>query len=447
MITSTVPTVDADQAVVTVPIERLVPNPLNPRTRLGDLAELTRSIKTHGVLQPLLVLPAGSDGSHVVVAGHRRHAAATAAGIELLPVVVRDLSEAEQIEVALAENANRDDLDLADEIAAIERLMSLDGGLTPARLSKRIGKSQAWVRDRMTVTILPARWRAKLTDGTLTLAAANAAASVADLGPEHIDTVCEQLTGKAWRDPKQTVDDYRRDLRRTAAYDSVVDKHRRAGTIVFTDDDPLPTSAKRLRDLGLDGEQADAHTTEPCHAVLVARGWGEKPTVEAVCTEPRRHRPTRTGGTPVSPVVTESHPHTSGDDSYAKRQGRAARLAYGTEVFARRRGGPTATELTALALPVLIDLAGADVLGHATRLLGIDGDRPHQALRDLAAESPAALARVAGAVACGIAETWAYQSTGPTVAGWFRLLVDHGWEPDGWTTDRITTIPSAGDQS
>jgi hypothetical protein len=89
---------------------------------------------------------------------------------------------------------------------------------------------------------------------------------------------------------------------------------------------------------------------------------------------------------------------------------------------------------------VLIDLAGHDALTNAVTLLGVEGEQPHTALRALARSSPANLAKVAGAVACGVAETWAYHSTGPTVTSWFRLLTEHGWEPDAWTANRLTTI-------
>lgn len=427
------------QTSLVVAIDRLAPNPLNPRSRLGDLAELTRSIKAHGVLQPLLVLPADADGVHVIVAGHRRHAAAFAAGVAALPVVVRDLNESEQIEVALSENGNRDGLDIADEITAIERLMSLDDALTPAKLSKRIGKSQAWVRDRMTVTILPASWRTALTKGTLTMSAAVAAASVADLGTEHVDGVCTLLGDRSWRDPKQVVDDYRRDLRRGAAFDAAVAKHAR-DSVVYCEANPLPTTAKRLDALGMTGDQQTAHRSEPCHAVLVTKGWGEKPDIAGVCTEPRRHRSGRGGDSASSLVTSPDRP--VGDDGHAKRKARLARLAYGAEVFARRRGGPTTGELTALALPFLVETAGHEALSFAAKLLGLETDRPHQALTALAVESPAALARVAAAVACGIAELHAYHSTGSTVTAWYRLLVNHGWEPDPWTSTRISTADS-----
>lgn len=113
----------------------LAPHPDNPRTSLGDLTELARSIRSHGVLEPLVVLPADADGIHLIVAGHRRHAAVISIGeIDVVPAVVRAMNPVEVIEAALSENVNRTDLTASEEVRAIERLMSLDTGLTPAKL-------------------------------------------------------------------------------------------------------------------------------------------------------------------------------------------------------------------------------------------------------------------------------------------------------------------------
>ena len=148
-------TAPATEAAADVPISAVAPHPDNVRQHLGDLTELVRSIKSHGVLQPLLVLPADDEGVHLVVAGHRRLAAATRAGVERVPIVVRDLDRAAVIEAMLIENGHRSDLNVREEVDAIATLISIDTGVTPAKLSKRIGKSQRWVRDRMAITVLP----------------------------------------------------------------------------------------------------------------------------------------------------------------------------------------------------------------------------------------------------------------------------------------------------
>ena len=101
------------------------------------------------------------------------------------------------------------------------------------------------------------------------------------------------------------------------------------------------------------------------------------------------------------------------DDPHVKRRARLARLAAGTELFARRRGGPTSSELMVLALHSYIDHASHDAAKFAATMLGLDTDRPFQALAAHAASGAAGLAQAAGAIACGTAEVEAYHSTPP----------------------------------
>jgi ParB/RepB/Spo0J family partition protein len=414
----------------------LAPHPDNPRRSLGDLTELVRSIRSHGILEPLVVLPA-DDGVYWIVAGHRRHAAGIEAGVTDVPAVVRPMNPSEVIEAMLSENVNRSDLTQSEEVRAIERLMSLDEGLTPAKLCRRIGRSQAWVRARMAVTILPARWREALDDGELTLAAGEAAATVADLGPEHLDAVCDLLAGRGgWDDPTRTVAGYREDLRRQEAYDQAVANARAAGGTVFTSDDPPPSKAKRLGEL-FDADNTKAHAGEPCHAVLIQRTrWGQGVDVSELCSDPARHAPKRVGTDKGSDLASDhNRPRPSGDDSHAKRQGRLARLAHLTETFARSRGGISQADLTRIALRGLVFEAGREAIGYAATMLGHDHPRDVTAEELLdGVKTPAALARVAGAVAAGLAESHMYWSaTSTPCREYLDLLIGSGWSPDAWT--------------
>src|SRR5262249_21766734 len=145
----------------------------------------------------------------------------------------------------------------------------------------------------MAITVLPEQWRTALDRGDLTLAAAEAAATLADLGPDHLDAICAQLTGRNWLDPTRAVANYRDDLRRTEQYERAVERTRAKHPVGFTNDAPPPDKPKRLAQL-FDSDTAKAHRSEPCHAIVVRRvGWGDGADIFEVCTAPRRHRPAR----------------------------------------------------------------------------------------------------------------------------------------------------------
>lgn len=434
--------VSAEPELCWLNLADMQPHPDNPRVSLGDLTELTRSIRSHGIIEPLVVLPANDDGVYLIVAGRRRHAAGLKAGITDVPAVVRPMSTIEVIEAGLSENGNRTDLTIGEEVRAIERLMSLEEGVTPAKLCKRIGRSQAWVRSRMAVTILPARWRTALDRGDFSLAAGESAASVADLGPEHLDTVCERLSGRGWQEPTRIVAEYRDALRRAEAYDRAVTKARGKHPVVFTDDEPAPDKAKALGEL-FDPDGCKAHATEPCHAVVVrTKRWGDGVDTWEVCTDPRRHNPSKVGTKGGSDLATDGTPVRyggSGDDSHARRKARVGRLAHAAETFAKPRSGFSQADLTRIALHGLISEAGQDALKFAATMLGFDKPSAvNEATLLDGVDSHAGLVRVAGAVALGLAEVRMYWSTGSAPCrDYLDVLTRSGWTPDEWTADAI----------
>ncbi|MET7694382.1 ParB/RepB/Spo0J family partition protein [Streptomyces sp. NPDC005483] len=147
-----------------LPVSRISPNPENPRTTLGDLSELTRSLKEHGQKQAITVMnrdayikanPARAgdldpDTTHVVVDGSSRLAAAREAGLTHLNVMVDDEQGEDGdaiLESALVANIHRNDLDPLDEARALQRLLSIYG--SQVKLAKRLHKSQGWVSQRL----------------------------------------------------------------------------------------------------------------------------------------------------------------------------------------------------------------------------------------------------------------------------------------------------------
>ena len=138
-----------------VETRRIEPNPGQPRQRFdrSALEDLAGSIKEHGIVQPLVVTAAGDDRYRIIV-GERRWRAAQLAGLERVPVVVKDSSDRETLELALIENVQRADLNPLEEAQAYARLMQ-DFGLTQAQVGQRVSKSRVAVANTLRLLLLP----------------------------------------------------------------------------------------------------------------------------------------------------------------------------------------------------------------------------------------------------------------------------------------------------
>lgn len=154
--------------VTEIPIDQLTPHSHNVRRDIGDVTELAGSIAGVGLLQPLTVAPIGED-EFVVIAGHRRLAAAKVAGLATVPCLVRaDLvNRIDQLEAMLTENLQRTDLTVMEEAAAYEQLELL--GVKPAAIAKATGRNRATVTSRLKLMTLPEKARAQVDTGQLTL--------------------------------------------------------------------------------------------------------------------------------------------------------------------------------------------------------------------------------------------------------------------------------------
>ncbi|MGK2928333.1 MAG: ParB/RepB/Spo0J family partition protein [Acidimicrobiales bacterium] len=158
-----------------VPIAAVTPNPRQPRTHFDEesLAGLTASITEMGVLQPILVRSA-SDGRFELIAGERRWRAAKRAGLQTIPIVVRDAdTDAELLEQALVENLHRADLNAMEEAGAYQQLVE-DFGLTQEQVAKRVGKSRAAISNTLRLFQLPPGIQALVADDQLTAGHARA---------------------------------------------------------------------------------------------------------------------------------------------------------------------------------------------------------------------------------------------------------------------------------
>jgi ParB family chromosome partitioning protein len=144
-----------DESQGDVPIEAIVPNMLQPRTRFQDegLAELAASIREVGVIQPLVVRPIGDD-RYELIAGERRWRASKLAGLKRVPVVVRSASSQSSLEMALIENIQREDISAIEAARAYERLM-LEFGLKQEDVAQRVGKTRSTVANTIRLLRLP----------------------------------------------------------------------------------------------------------------------------------------------------------------------------------------------------------------------------------------------------------------------------------------------------
>lgn len=151
---------------IEIAVSDIIPNPLQPRKTFdaGKLAELTESIKEHGVIQPLIVRK--NNGKYEIVAGERRWRAAKTAKLKTVPVIVREYDNAKMAEIALVENIQRHDLNAIEEAEGIKRLMN-EFGFNQEQAAKKIGRSRTAVTNILRLLNLPAAVREAVSRETL----------------------------------------------------------------------------------------------------------------------------------------------------------------------------------------------------------------------------------------------------------------------------------------
>lgn len=172
-------TVETKQAVE-LRLSQIVPNRDQPRKVFDDAAlrELAESIKQHGLIQPLLVRPM-SDGSYQIVAGERRWRASRLAGLERVPVVIKEMPDSEVMELALIENLQREDLNPIEEAEGYKTLMDTYS-LTQEQVADRVGKSRSAVANALRLIGLYDAEKEALQNGEITAGHARALMSIPD---------------------------------------------------------------------------------------------------------------------------------------------------------------------------------------------------------------------------------------------------------------------------
>lgn len=174
-----------------LPLKQIKPNPKQPRKHFDEAAleELTQSIREKGLLQPILVRPVKSGFE--IIAGERRWRAAQKAGLEEIPVVVREFSDQEALEIAIIENLQREDLNPVEEARAFKQL--LEFGMTQDEAAQSVGKARSTVTNAIRLLSLPKNALEALEEG---LISAGHARAILSLPKNAQDWLLEQILQK-----------------------------------------------------------------------------------------------------------------------------------------------------------------------------------------------------------------------------------------------------------
>jgi ParB family transcriptional regulator, chromosome partitioning protein len=146
----------AENGIILVSVDLVSPNPRQPRNMMHpeELDDLTASVREHGVLQPLIVTPGDMAGEYILIAGERRLQAARLAGLASVPVLVRQATDQQRLELAIIENVQRSDLSALEEAEAYRQLAE-DFDLSHEDIAARVGKSRVAVTNTLRLLKLP----------------------------------------------------------------------------------------------------------------------------------------------------------------------------------------------------------------------------------------------------------------------------------------------------
>ena len=453
------PPTDPAHPVQLISVDRLVEAADNPRKAVGDVSELAESIAALGILEPLIAAEADGDGPLTVVAGHRRLAAARRAGLQLVPVIVRQLSDAERCSIMLTENLQREGLTALEEAAAYRRLV-VELGVSQRELARRVGRSQSHISKRMALLQLPAGAQAALDAGGITLEDAGHLQKLV-ASPERIEAALRD-DRRRWDGLKGVVGRHLQELELEAKRSAKDAELRAAGHKVL----PTPRNGQlgreaKLRQRGdswrLHGNElpfsVERHAPESCHAAVLVSTHNGDVEVWWVCTNPDRHGPK---GASSLKLKEGARPDRTPEEiaraeaAKAEREAARARRALMQAALAKPAD---ARSWAGHVVDVFLHDANHAPAKFACELLGVEVpavknqwgsvDRnPREALRGYAYSDQGADNRIRAALALafGIVESswcgygvWTY-GAGPRHAAFLNGV---GWEPTPLEAERL----------
>jgi len=234
-----------------IALEQIAPNPYQPRKNFNEasIEELARSVREHGIVQPLVVTRAG-DNRYKLIAGERRYRAAQRAGLRTVPVVVKEMmAEGDALQIALIENIQREDLNPIEEAMAYHQLHQ-DFGLTQEEISRPVGKERSTVANFLRLLKLPDSVKKLLASGQLSMGHARALLAVdsakkqeqlaervvkRNLNVRQTEMLASESSPKTAEKKEKEKDVFTRDaeekLTRTLRAKVEIDRRRRGGVI------------------------------------------------------------------------------------------------------------------------------------------------------------------------------------------------------------------------
>lgn len=466
----------AHAELLVVPLGQIVPSSENPRRNLGDLTELAASIAGVGLLEPLVVAKPTSFAPSVypLVAGHRRLAAAQLAGLAEIPVVVRAMSDREQLEAMLVENLQRLDLDVLEEAAAYSRLIT-ELGMTQRNLAQRIGRSQSHIAKRLALLELPEPAKAAVDSGRITLEEA-ALLGKLTRHPARLTAALENGTRfehSRVRDEAQSQLD---DLEREEQAGALEAELRAEGKKVLP---PLRAGSYLGREALLQqpetyliGHQhaspfsVSAHCRESCHAAVISIRQHHDPKVFWVCTNPARHEPEGASELklPKAAQRPDKTPEQLKQAELRKQELAAlkARKEFSQKLLERigqevARGGRNTSDDYAHLVNMLLADANHNPAKIACEFLGIPpvektsqwGSKERnfrKALEDFGQDRPGSRLRAALALVLGLGEDtvrspWSGAWVGGKGAHHMAYLQAMGYEPSEFEIEKLKADP------
>lgn len=218
-----IPTLNIDEKdqIAEIEISKLRPNPYQPRKNFNEehLLELMASIKEHGVIQPIVVRE--SLNGYEIIAGERRWRASRALNLETIPVVIKNFSDEQVMEVALIENLQREDLNPVEIATSYEKLM-LKFNLTQEELAVKLGKSRSNVANFLRLLQLPEEILAQVAEGQISMGHARALITIES--PEQQMNLTDKITNESWS--VRTLEDKIKSLRENVSRETNQPKQR-----------------------------------------------------------------------------------------------------------------------------------------------------------------------------------------------------------------------------